>query len=118
MPYIHGFLAAVPSANRTAFVDHATRAAALFREAGAIAVRECWEEDVPDGEVTSFPLAVKRKEGEAVVFSWIEWPDRETADACFAAMERGDDPRWAEMSEMPFDGKRMIWGGFTPVVEA
>lgn len=73
MPYIHGFLAAVPSANRTAFVDHATRAAALFREAGAIAVRECWEEDVPDGEVTSFPLAVKRKEGEAVVFSWIEW---------------------------------------------
>ncbi len=117
MSYIHGFLAAVPAANRQAFIDHATRAAQLFREAGATAIRECWEDDVPDGTLTSFPLAVKREEGEAVVFSWIEWPDKATAEACFASMEKGD-PRWAEIGEMPFDGKRMMWGGFAPVVEA
>ena len=75
---------------------------------------ENWEADVPEGQVTSFPMAVKREPGEAVVFSWILWPDKASCDACWASSET--DPRWAEM-DMPFDGKRMIFGGFETIFE-
>lgn len=114
MPYIDGFVAAVPTANRQAFIDHATVWAEWFRKRGALAVRECWGDDVPEGEVTSFPLAVKRQEGETVVLSWIEWPDKATRDAAMAAIM--EDPEMKPHFEMPFDGKRMIFGGFEPVV--
>ena len=70
---------------------------------------------VPDGKLTSFPMAVKLEESEVVVFSWILWPDKETAEACWSTMDT--DERWAEMGEMPFDGKRMIYGGFETVFE-
>lgn len=116
MSYVTGFVAAVPIKNRDAYRASAESSWALFKEYGATGIRECWEADVPDGEVTSFPMAVKREDGEAVVFSWILWPDKATCDACWASMET--DPRWGEMIEMPFDGKRMIFGGFETLFEA
>lgn len=115
MSYIDGYVMAVPESNREAFIDHANRFDALFLEFGATRVVECWGEDVPDGKVTDFRRSVQAKEGEAVVFSWVEWPDKATRDA---GMEKFmNDPRMQAASEMPFDGKRMIFGGFVPVVE-
>lgn len=117
MAYVDGFVAAVPNANRDAFIEHATVAAEIFKECGALRVVECWAEDVPDGEVTSFPLAVKCGEDESVVFSWIEWPDKDTRNAGFAKMME-DSRMDPATNPMPFDGKRMIFGGFVPVFEA
>lgn len=117
MSYVDGFVAAVPTANREKFRDHAEKAAVVFREFGALKVIECWGDDVPQGEVTSFPMAVKCKEDETVVFSWILWPSREVRDAAFKKIM--EDPRMKpENNPMPFDGKRLIYGGFTPIVEA
>lgn len=118
MSYVNGFLAPVPAANKDAYIESARAASVLFKAFGATRMRECWGVDVPDGEVTSFPMAVKKAEDEVVVFSWIEWPDKATSDACMAAMET--DPRWQEVFKdgMPFDGKRMIYGGFESVFEA
>ncbi len=116
MPFVSGFVAAVPVANKDAYIASVRRCWPLFQEYGALSTMECWEEDVPEGEHTSFPMAVKREAGEAVVFSWIVWPDKKSADACMASAE--SDPRWEELMDMPFDGKRLIWGGFTPIFEA
>ena len=115
MAYISGFVAAVPTGNKDSYIEHARKAWPLFQQRGARRMVENWEDDVPDGKVTSFPMAVKRRAGEAVVFSWIEWPDKATSDACFASMQT--DPAWEAMWEMPFDGKRMIFGGFEPLVD-
>jgi len=114
--YINGFIAAVPTANREAFREHASQAAEVFREYGATSVVECWGDDVPQGEVTSFPMAVQAKDDETVIFSWMTWPSseahREGMDRAFA------DPRLSQESNpMPFDGKRLIYGGFTPALE-
>ena len=114
MSYVDAFVIAVEDARRDAFIDHARRMDALFLEWGATRVMECWADDVPTGQVTDFGRSVQLKEGESVVFSWIEWPDRATRDAAFRNME-SDERMMAE--PMPFDGKRMIMGGFTPVVE-
>src|SRR5689334_10738005 len=84
MSYVDGYLIPVPTANRAAYLALAENAAAVFKDHGAVRVVECWENDVPDGKVTSFPLAVKRKDDEAVVFSWIVWPSREAGDAGMA----------------------------------
>ena len=117
MAYVNGFVAAVPTANKDRFIEHARKAAEVFKEHGALQVMECWGEDVPDGETTSFPMAVKRTDDETVVFSWIVWPSKAAADAAMEAMM--DDPRMSEETNpMPFDGKRMIYGGFEPVLEA
>lgn len=115
MSYVFGFLTPVPVANKQAYIDSAKAAWPLFKDYGALGMTEGWQADVPDGEVTSFPMAVKREEGEVVVFSWVMWPDKATADACMASMET--DERWQQMA-MPFDGKRMIFGGFETVFEA
>jgi uncharacterized protein YbaA (DUF1428 family) len=115
MSYIDGFVIAVPDTNREAFIAHAKRFDAIFLEYGATRVVECWGEDVPEGKVTDFRRAVKAEAGESIVFSWIEWPDKATRDAGMKKFM--DDPRMQEASDMPFDGKRMIFGGFTPVVE-
>jgi len=110
MKYVDGFVAAVPNANRAAYLEHAKFAAQVFKECGALGVVECWGDDVPEGKLTSFPLAVKRQEGETVVFSWIAWPSRAARDEGMKkAME---DPRFKAMNDMPFDGKRLIYGGF------
>lgn len=114
MNYIDGFVLAVTTANRKTYQEFALASAAVIKEHGALSVVECWGEDVPEGKLTSFPMAVQRKEGETVVFSWITWPSRAARDAGMkAAME---DPRLANV-EMPFDGKRMIYGGFEVIVE-
>lgn len=117
MSYVDGFLAAVPTGNRETFLSHARVAVDIFKENGALRIVECWADDVPDGEVTSFPMAVKCKPDETVVFSWIEWPDKPTRDAAFAKMmeDKRMDP---EINPMPFDGKRMIYGGFIPILES
>jgi uncharacterized protein YbaA (DUF1428 family) len=116
MPYVDGFLLAVPTANREKYREIAEQASVVFKDHGAQHVVECWGDDVPEGEVTSFPMAVKRKEDETVVFAWITWPNKEVRDrGTKAAME---DPRFAEGFEnMPFDGKRMIFGGFEVLVD-
>lgn len=119
MSYFDGFVIAVPKANRQAFVDHANHADPYFVELGALRVIECWEDDVPDGQVTDFRRAVQATAEEAVVFSWIEWPDKATRDAAMARMmdRANTDPRLdPAKNPMPFDGKRMIFGGFAPVV--
>ena len=116
MAYVDGFVAAVPTANREKFRKHAEEAAEVFKECGALKVVECWGDDVPDGEVTSFPMAVKRKEDETVVFSWILWPSKAVRDEGMKKMM--EDPRMQpEANPMPFDGKRVIFGGFEIIVE-
>ena len=114
MSYIDGFLAAVENGRKQEFIEHAERFASIFIEFGAVRVVETWGDDVPDGKLTDFRRAVQAKEGETVVFSWIEWPDKATHDAGMAKMRA--DPRMMAQP-MPFDGKRMIYGGFAPVVE-
>jgi uncharacterized protein YbaA (DUF1428 family) len=114
MGYIDGFVIAVPAANRQAFLEHANAADQLFLAHGATRVIEAWGDDVPDGVTTDFRKAVKAEDGEVVVFAWIEWPDKATRDAGMkAAME---DERMKAVPAMPFDGKRMIFGGFSTVV--
>jgi len=109
MNYVDGCVIPVPTANREAFLKHAQAAAAVFKEHGALTVVDCWGDDVPEGKVTSFPMAVQRKEGETIVFSWITWPSRAARDT---GMKKAmDDARMMDVT-MPFDGKRMIYGGF------
>jgi len=117
MPYVDGYVLAVPRKNKSAYIRLAEESAVVFRDHGALSVVENWADDVPVGEITSLPKAVKCEDGEDVVFSWIAWPSREARDkGNKAAME---DPRFQnwDMSKMPFDGKRMIFGGFVTVVE-
>ena len=120
MSYIDGFVIAVPIANKQKFVDHAKQFDALFMELGATRILECWGDDVKPGKLTDFRRAVDAKDDEAVVFSWVEWPDKATRDAAMSKMEdlMKTDPRWdPAKNPMPFDGKRLIYGGFAPIVE-
>jgi len=120
LSYIDGFVIAVPTANKQKFIDHANMADVVFKEMGALRILECWADDVPDGKVTHFRRAVQAQEDETVVFSWIEWPDKETRDAAFKKMmdpNNTDERMSQEKNPMPFDGKRMIFGGFRPIVE-
>ncbi len=114
MSYVDGFVLAVPLNNREAYRALAAKAAPLFKEFGATRIVECWADDVPDGKITDFRMAVKAEEGEEVVFSWIEYPSREVRDEANKKMMA--DPRMKEF-EMPFDGKRMIFGGFVPLLD-
>ena len=117
MAYVDGFVAAVPTANRDIYREHATKAAAAFKEHGALRVVECWGDDVPQGKLTSFPLAVQCRDDETVVFSWITWPSREARNTGWKKVL--EDPRMQPASNpMPFDGKRLIYGGFEIFVEA
>lgn len=116
MTYVDGFIAAVPTANREAYIKHAEDSAIVFMEHGALKVVECWGDDVPDGEVTSFPMAVRKKEDETVVFSWVLWPSREVRDEGMQKLMA--DPRMQpDVNPMPFDGKRLIFGGFEMILE-
>ncbi len=114
MIYVDGFIASVPSDKKSDYIDHCKEAVALFKEYGALRQVENWGDDVPDGEVTDFRKAVQAKEGEIIVFSWIEWPSKEARDEAWKKMM--EDPRMKNMS-MPFDGKRMIYGGFQSLVD-
>jgi uncharacterized protein YbaA (DUF1428 family) len=124
MSYIDGFVIAVPTANKQQFIEHAKLVDSVFIDLGATRVVECWGEDVRDGKVTDFGKAVQAEDDETVVFSWIEWPDKETRDAAHAkATDWMNNPEEAEprmnpeKNPMPFDGTRLIYGGFEPLVE-
>ncbi len=115
MSYVDGCVIAVPTAKREQFIRHAKAAAVVFKEQGALNIIECWGDDVPQGQVTSFPMAVKLKEDETVVFSWIVWPSRQVRDAGMSKVM--EDPRLkADVKPMPFDGQRMIYGGFEMIL--
>ena len=117
MNYIDGFIIAVPTANREAYRRHAEAAALIFKEHGALGLVECWGDDVPDGKLTSFPMAVKCKPDETVVFSWITWPSRQVRDDGMKKVMA--DPRMQPATNpMPFDGTRLIYGGFQVIVNA
>ena len=116
MSYVDGLVAPVPTTNRDAYLAHAEKTAALLKEHGALTVVECWGDDVPEGKLTSFPLAVKCEPGEVVVFSWISWPSRAARDEGWKKLMA--DPRMQPGAmPMPFDGKRLIYGGFEVLLQ-
>jgi uncharacterized protein YbaA (DUF1428 family) len=117
MSYIDGFVVAVPTANKEEYKAYAKYCINIFKqEYGATSCTECWGSDVPDGKVTSFPMAVKAKADETIVFSWITWPSKEIRDQ--GMQKCMDDPRFdPATAPMPFDGKRMIYGGFEVLVD-
>ena len=112
--YVNGFVVAVPEGNKQAYIDTAEKFWELVKEYGALSQVECWEADVRDGHTTDFRMAVKAEPGEKIVFSWVTWPDKATSDAAEKTMM--EDPRMKEFGDMPFDGKRMVYGSFEPVV--
>ena len=115
MSYVDGFVIPVPAGKKEAYRKIAAAAAPMFKEHGATHVVECWGDDVPDGKVTDFKRAVNAEAGENVVFSWIVWPSKKARDEGNKKMM--EDERMKNMSDMPFDGKRMIFGGFEVMVE-
>jgi uncharacterized protein YbaA (DUF1428 family) len=119
MSYIDGFVIAAPTADRQAVIDYAARFDPIFLEFGALRVVEAWGDDVPPGKVTDFFRAVDAKDGESVMFSWVEWPDKATRDAGMKKMMEDPrmDPANPDNPPMPFDGKRMIYGGFENVLD-
>jgi uncharacterized protein YbaA (DUF1428 family) len=115
MSYVDGFVVPVPEGKKEAYREVCNKVAVVFKEYGALRVVECWGDDVPPGKVTDFQGAVKAEKGETVVFSWIEWPSKEVRDAANKKMM--DDPRMKPDQETPFDGKRMIFGGFAVLMD-
>jgi len=116
MAYVEGFVVAVPAANKEAYRKHAAEAAPLFKAFGATRMVENWGDNVPDGKVTDFKGAVKAKQDEVIVFSWLEYPDKAARDAAIEKLM--SDPRMEAMgASMPFDGQRMIFGGFTVIID-
>ena len=111
--YIQGFLVPVLADKKDAYCEVAEKFWPIARDYGCTAHVEAWEADIKDGQHTDFRRAVDLQEGEKVVFSWMIWPDKATCEAAHAKMM--DDPFW-DMDTMPFDGMRMMWGGFTPLV--
>lgn len=115
MTYVDGFVFTVASSKKEAFRGFALDVSTIFKDHGALSICECWGDDVPDGDITSFPMAVKKKEDETVVFSWIVWPDKQTRESGNKAVF--EDPRMQAFTDMPMDGKRMMIGGFEPLVD-
>jgi uncharacterized protein YbaA (DUF1428 family) len=109
------FVAAVRTDQKQAYLAHCEQAAAIFKEYGALRVVELWGAQVPEGAKTSFPMAVHLAQGETVVTGWQEWPDKTTCDVNMEKVMQ--DPRLAAMGELPFDGARMIFGGFEALVD-
>ncbi|MCP5201401.1 MAG: DUF1428 domain-containing protein [Gammaproteobacteria bacterium] len=119
MAYIDGFVIAVPTANKQQFIEHAELGDSVFLDLGARRILECWGDDVPAGKLTDFHKAVQARDDETVVFSWIEWPDKATRDAAMQKLRSSDfdDERMdPAKNPMPFDGRRLLLGGFTPIV--
>jgi uncharacterized protein YbaA (DUF1428 family) len=116
MSYIDGFVIPVPTHKKEEYRELCARAAEIFKEHGATSLVECWGDDVPDGKVTDFKGAVKAEPGETVVFAWILWPSKAVRDEGHAKVVK--DPRNLSGADMPFDGKRMIFGGFDVLFES
>ncbi len=115
MTYVEAFVLAVPASQKDVYQKYAAAAALLFKEFGAIRCVECWGKDVPKGKQTDFYMAVQATPDEAIVFSWIEYPSKAVRDAAHEKLH--NDPRMKALGDMPFDGKRMIYGGFAPIVD-
>ncbi|AFY69517.1 protein of unknown function DUF1428 [Thalassoporum mexicanum PCC 7367] len=116
MHYIDGCVLAVPIGNKDIYKKYAEAVAIVFKEYGALKLIDCWADDVPDGEITSFPMAVKCKEDETVCFSWIVWPSKEVRNDTWPKV-MADSRLSNENNPMPFDAKRMIFGGFEMIVD-
>jgi uncharacterized protein YbaA (DUF1428 family) len=114
MAYIDGYVAAVPNTNKQAYLELAAKMAGVFRKHGATRVMETWQDDVPEGKLTSFPMAVKRETGESIIFSWIEWPSKAARNEAWKTVM--SDPAMQGASDL-FDGKRMIFGGFDVILD-
>ncbi|MEP0942401.1 MAG: DUF1428 domain-containing protein [Rhizobiaceae bacterium] len=115
MAYIDGVVCAVPTANKDVYKAHAEETAAEFKKYGALSVVECWGNEVPEGKVTSLPMAVKCQDDETVVFSWITWPSKQARDEGWGRMMEESE---VLSKPFPYDGSRMIYGGFDVLVEA
>ncbi|WP_448211040.1 DUF1428 domain-containing protein [Colwellia sp. MEBiC06753] len=113
MHYVEGFVSAVPTENKEKYLAHCQQVVPLFKKHGALNYVECWGDDVPDGELTSFPMAVNCQPDETVVFSWVTWPSKAVRESGMKAVMAEYD---AEQNPMPFDAKRMIYGGFEMIV--
>ncbi len=114
MSYVDGFIVAVPTKNKAKYIEHAKISATVFKEHGALEVIEGWGDDVPTGELTSYPQAVHCKEDETVVCSWVKWPSKTVRDKGWQDIM--EDPRMKpDVNPMPFDGKRLIYGGFEQI---
>ena len=115
--YADGYVVPVPGNHKQAYREMARKMADVLKEYGATRVVEAWGDDVPEGKVTDFKRAVKAKDGETVVFSFIEWPDKATRDAAWPKLME-DERMQPDRAKMPFDGQRMFWGGFRPILDA
>jgi len=115
MSYIQGFVIPVPDGNKEDYRAMAAKVAPMFKDYGAERIVECWSDAVPDGKLTDFRKAVQAEAGESVVFAWVVWPDKATHDS--AAEKMRADPRMEDQGPIPFDGKRMIYGGFVPIFD-
>lgn len=115
MHYVDGFVLAVPTKNKEAYIKHAREAGKIFKQHGALSLVECWGDDVPEGETTSFLKAVKCQADETVCFSWLTWPSKKARDE---GMQKAMQDELFKSTDfvMPFDGKRMIFGGFEMIV--
>jgi len=114
--YTDGFVVPVPEGNREKYREMAAKMAKVFREKGATRVVEAFQDDVDHGKVTDFFRAVKAEDGEKIVFSFIEWPDKATRDDAWAKIM--NDESLKPDGDMPFNGQRMFWGGFEPIVDS
>lgn len=115
MTYVDGFVLAVKTARKDDYRAMALEAWEMFRDRGALSMMEAWGDDVPEGTLTSFRLAVKQEADETAVFSWILWPSKEVRDAAYAKMEADEAMKMPD--DPPMDPKRMFWGGFAPLVD-
>jgi uncharacterized protein YbaA (DUF1428 family) len=116
MSYISGFVVAVPTKNKEAYRRMAADMADIFKEYGAHELMEAWGDVVRDGKVTDFKRAVQATPNESVVFSFVEWPNKATRDEGWTKVMK--DPRMQpDPQNMPFDGKRRVWGGVTPLLD-
>ena len=115
MSYIDGFVMAVPTANKQKFTDHARKFDSIFLELGATRIIEGWGDDVPDGKVTDFRKAVQATADETVAFSWVEWPDKAARDSGWEKLMA--DERMKGPEDNPMAGARLIYGGFTTLLD-
>ncbi|MGN7929463.1 DUF1428 domain-containing protein [Sphingopyxis sp. 22461] len=115
--YADGYIVPVPDANKEAYRELAQKMSGVFIDYGATRVVEAWADDVPDGKVTDYARAAHKKDGESVVYSWVEWPSKEARTQGWEKM-MADERMKASSENTPFDGARMIYGGFAPIVEA
>lgn len=116
--YVQGFIVPVPEDKKDAYREVADKFWPIARDYGCVGHVEAWEADVKDGQWTDFRKAVALEEGEKVVFSWMTWPDKQTADEAHEKMMTDERMKeWGDGSNMPFDGKRMVFGGFEVIVD-